>query len=45
MCAPDDSVPFASALSLSLAVIPYWWDWVLARDEVTIPRSGFVLDK
>ena len=30
---------------LSLAVIPYWWDWVLARDEVTIPRCGFVLDK
>ena len=30
---------------ISLAVIPYWLDWVLARDEVTLPRSGFVLDK
>ena len=31
--------------SLSLAVIPCLCDWVLVRDEVTLPRSGSVLSK
>ena len=26
-------------------VIPYLWDWVLLRDDVTLPRSGSVLGK
>ena len=43
--AAEYSVSFATALSLSLVVMPYLWDWVLVRDEVTLPRSGSVLGR
>ena len=35
---------FAMALSF-FVVLPFLWDWVLVRDEVTLPRSGSVLGK